>query len=299
MPVGGSMIERKTSMILMATILAGTILSGTTAMETSDLGSHTALDEELIVFCGAGFTGAMSEIGEIYGNSSNAQVRFNFDGLPALRVQIEEGAYADILISPDQSYMDPLVDAGFIGEDTVEAFASNKVAVVLPVDSSANITTIRDLATPGTKIVMGIEELPIGDYALQVLDLMAKDPEYGPAFKEAVLANVVSLETRVTGIVSKVALGEADAGFAFMSDVSPQMKGKVRKIPIPEGYNIRGNCSAAVLSQSDNSEAAEAFIDLLVSNDAQAILDEYGFIPLSGSEENAALPAGDGAAAIN
>jgi len=293
------MIERKTSMILMATILAGTILSGTTAMETSDLGSHTALDEELIVFCGAGFTGAMSEIGEIYGNSSNAQVRFNFDGLPALRVQIEEGAYADILISPDQSYMDPLVDAGFIGEDTVEAFASNKVAVVLPVDSSANITTIRDLATPGTKIVMGIEELPIGDYALQVLDLMAKDPEYGPAFKEAVLANVVSLETRVTGIVSKVALGEADAGFAFMSDVSPQMKGKVRKIPIPEGYNIRGNCSAAVLSQSDNSEAAEAFIDLLVSNDAQAILDEYGFIPLSGSEENAALPAGDGAAAIN
>jgi molybdate transport system substrate-binding protein len=293
------MIERKTSMILVATILAGTILSGTTAMETSDLGSQTALDEELIVFCGAGFTGAMSEIGEIYGNSSNAQVRFNFDGLPALRVQIEEGAYADILISPDQSYMDPLVEEGFIDEESVQVFASNKVAVVLPVDSSANITTIRDLATPGTKIVMGIEELPIGDYALQVLDLMAKDPEYGPAFKEAVLANVVSLETRVTGIVSKVAMGEADAGFAFMSDVSPQMKGKVRKIPIPVGYNIRGNCSAAVLSQSDNSEAAEAFIDLLLSNDAQSILDEYGFIPLSGSEENAALPAGDRAAAID
>ncbi|WP_348304262.1 molybdate ABC transporter substrate-binding protein [Methanothrix sp.] len=270
------MIERKTSMILVATILAGTILSGTTAMETSDLGPQTALDEELIIFCGAGFTGAMSEIGEIYGNSSNAQVRFNFDGLPALRVQIEEGAYADILISPDQSYMDPLVEEGFIDEESVQVFASNKVAVVLP-----------------------IEELPIGDYALQVLDLMAKDPEYGPAFKEAVLANVVSLETRVTGIVSKVALGEADAGFAFMSDVSPQMRGKVRKIPIPEGYNVRGNCSAAVLSQSDNSEAAEAFIDLLVSNDAQAILDEYGFIPLSGSEENAALPAGDGAAVVN
>jgi len=136
------MIERKTSMILMATILAGTILSGTTAMETSDLGSQTALDEELIVFCGAGFTGAMSEIGEIYGNSSNAQVRFNFDGLPALRVQIEEGAYADILISPDQSYMDPLVEEGFIDEESVQVFASNKVAVVLPVNNPANITTI-------------------------------------------------------------------------------------------------------------------------------------------------------------
>ncbi|MCK9404910.1 MAG: substrate-binding domain-containing protein [Methanothrix sp.] len=68
---------------------------------------------------------------------------------------------------------------------------------------------------------------------------------------------------------------------------------------MPVGYNVRGNCSAAVLSQSDNSEAAEAFIDLLLSNDAQAILDEYGFIPLSGSEENAALLVGDRAAAIN
>jgi len=217
------MNERMTSMILVAMLLAGTILSVTMAMEASDLGSQTAPNEELVIFCGAGFTGAMSEIAELYENSSNSQVRFNFDGLPALRVQIEEGAYADLLISPDQRYMDPLVDAGFIGEDTVEAFASNKVAVVLPVDNPANITTIRDLATPGTKIVMGIEELPIGDYALQVLDLMAKDPEYGPAFKEAVLANVVSLETRVTGIVSKVAMGEADAGFAFMSDVTPQM----------------------------------------------------------------------------
>jgi molybdate transport system substrate-binding protein len=272
------MNERKTSMILVATILAGTMLSGTMAMEASDLGSQTAADEDLIVFCGAGFTGAMSEIGEIYENNSNSQVRFNFDGLPALRVQIEEGAYADLLISPDQRYMDPLVRGGFIDEESVQVFASNKVAVVLPVNNPANITTIRDLATPGIKVVMGIEELPIGDYALQVLDLMAKDPEYGPAFKEAVLANVVSLETRVTGIVSKVALGEADAGFAFMSDLSPQMKGKVRKIPIPVGYNVRGNCSAAVLSQSDNSEAAEAFIDLLLSNDAQAILDEYGFL---------------------
>jgi len=126
------MNERMTSMILVAMLLAGTILSVTMAMEASDLGSQTAPNEELVIFCGAGFTGAMSEIAELYENSSNSQVRFNFDGLPALRVQIEEGAYADLLISPDQRYMDPLVDAGFIGEDTVEAFASNKVAVVLP-----------------------------------------------------------------------------------------------------------------------------------------------------------------------
>lgn len=274
------MVKSKTSLILAAMILAGMILSGTMAMGASDLGSQTDPDEELIVFCGAGFTGAISEIGKIYENSSGKKVRFNFDGLPALRVQIEEGAYADLLISPDQRYMDPLVETGFIEEDTVEVFARNLVAVVIPANNPANITTIQDLATPGMKIVMGIEELPIGDHALQVLDNLADDPSFGPAFKEAVLANVVSMETRVTGIVSKVALGEADAGFAFMSDVTPQMREKIRKIPIPDGYNVRGDSSIAVFSQSDNSEAAEEFIDLLMSNDAQAILDEYGFIPI-------------------
>ena len=274
------MVKSKTSLILAAMILAGMILSGTMAMGASDLGSQTDPDEELIVFCGAGFTGAISEIGKIYENSSGKKVRFNFDGLPALRVQIEEGAYADLLISPDQRYIDPLVETGFIEEDTVEVFARNLVAVVIPANNPANITTIQDLATPGMKIVMGIEELPIGDHALQVLDNLADDPSFGPAFKEAVLANVVSMETRVTGIVSKVALGEADAGFAFMSDVTPQMREKIRKIPIPDGYNVRGDSSIAVFSQSDNSEAAEEFIDLLMSNDAQAILDEYGFIPI-------------------
>ena len=290
------MALRKTSMILAATILAGTILAGTMAMTASALGSQAVPDEELIVFCGAAFTGALGEIGEIYENRSGGQVRFNFDGLPALRVQIEEGAYADLLISPDQRYIDPLVLSGYIDEETVEVFARNKVAVVVPADNPANITSIRDLAAPGTKIVMGIEGLPAGGLARQVLDHLAEDPLYGPDFKEAVLANVVSLETRVTGIVSKVALGEADAGLAFISDVTPQMRGKIRKISIPDRYNCIGNCSIAVLSRSENPVAAEAFIDLLMSNDAQDILGEYGFIPPAGKDssgQNAPLTARD------
>lgn len=84
-------------------------------------------------------------------NSSGGQVRFNFDSLPALRVQIEQGAYADLLISPDQRYIDPLVVAGIAEEDTVKVFARNKVAVVIPEDNPANITTIHDLANPGQR----------------------------------------------------------------------------------------------------------------------------------------------------
>ncbi|HOV52077.1 MAG TPA: molybdate ABC transporter substrate-binding protein, partial [Methanothrix sp.] len=153
--------------------------------------------EELTVFCGAGLTGALSEIGEIYENSSNVSVKFNFDGVPALRAQIEQGAYADILVSANLKHMNALMSEGFIDNSTVKVFARNKVAIIVPNDNPANITGLKDLAVPGVKILMGTKDLPAGDYALMVLDKLAMDPEYGPGYKEAVLANVVSQETTV------------------------------------------------------------------------------------------------------
>ncbi|NMB85802.1 MAG: molybdate ABC transporter substrate-binding protein [Methanothrix sp.] len=237
--------------------------------------------EELTVFCGAGLTGALSEIGEIYENSSNVSVKFNFDGVPALRAQIEQGAYADILVSANLKHMNALMSEGFIDNSTVKVFARNKVAIIVPNDNPANITGLKDLAVPGVKILMGTKDLPAGDYALMVLDKLAMDPEYGPGYKEAVLANVVSQETTVNRIVSKVAMGEADAGFAFNSDVSPQMVGKVTRILIPDRYNVEGDFPVGVLSQSKYPQEARAFIEVLMSEKGQAVLDRYGFIPVA------------------
>ena len=237
--------------------------------------------EELTVFCGAGLTGALSEIGEIYENSSNVSVKFNFDGVPALRAQIEQGAYADILVSANLKHMNALMSEGFIVNSTVKVFARNKVAIIVPNDNPANITGLKDLAVPGVKILMGTKDLPAGDYALMVLDKLAMDPEYGPGYKEAVLANVVSQETTVNRIVSKVAMGEADAGFAFNSDVSPQMVGKVTRILIPDRYNVEGDFPVGVLSQSKYPQEARAFIEVLMSEKGQAVLDRYGFIPVA------------------
>ena len=237
--------------------------------------------QELTVFSGAGLTGAMNEIAGIYENSSNVSVKFNFDGVPALRAQIEQGAYADVLVSANLKHMNALKSEGFMDNQSVEIFVHNKVAVIVPNNNPANITGLKDLAAPGVKIIMGTKDLPAGDYALQVLDKLASDPEYGPAFKESVLANVVSLETTVNRVVSKVALGEADAGFAFISDVSPQMVGKVTKIYIPDRYNVVGDFPVGVLAQSKHKEQAQAFIDLIMSDEGQAILEKYGFVPVN------------------
>jgi molybdate transport system substrate-binding protein len=236
---------------------------------------------ELTVFCGAGLTGALSEIGEIFEDSSNISVKFNFDGVPALRAQIEQGAYADVLVSANLKHMNALKSEGFIDNRTVEIFARNKVAIIVPNDNPANITGLNDLTVPGTKILMGTKDLPAGDYALQVIDKLAADPEFGQVYKEKVLANVVSLETTVNRIVSKVALGEADAGFAFISDVSPQMVGKVTRILIPDKYNVEGDFPVGMLFQSKYPQESQAFIGALMSNEGQAILKKYGFIPIS------------------
>lgn len=236
--------------------------------------------KELTVFCGAGLTGALNEIGQIYENTSDSGVDFNFDGVPALRAQIEQGAYADVIVSANLKHMDALKAEGYIDNNTVEIFAGNKVAVIVPDDNPANITNLADLAKPGMKILIGTKELPAGDYARQVLDKLAADSEYGPAYKETVMANVVSEETTVNRIVSKVALGEADAGFAFVSDVSPQMVGKVTRIIVSDEYNVVGKFPIGVLKQSKYPQEAQSFVDLVMSKEGQAILKKYGFIPV-------------------
>ena len=190
--------------------------------------------KELTVFCGAGLTGAFDEIGQLYENARGVSVEFNFDGVPALRAQIEQGAYADVLVSANLKHKNALKVEGHINNNTVNIFAENKVVIVVPNGNPANIANLTDLARPGVKILIGTKDLPAGDYTRQVLDKLANDSEYGPEFKEKVMANIVSEETTVNLIVSKVALGEADAGFAFMSDVSPDMVGTVTKILIPD-----------------------------------------------------------------
>jgi molybdate transport system substrate-binding protein len=237
--------------------------------------------KELTVFCGAGLTGAFNEIGQIYENTSDLSVNFNFDGVPALRAQIEQGAYADVIVSANLKHMDALKAEGYIDNNTVEIFAGNKVAVIVPNDNPANITNLTDLAKPGVKILMGTKDLPAGDYARQALDRLAADPEYGPAYKDAVMANVVSEETTVNRIVSKVALGEADAGFAFISDVSPQMVGKVTRIVVPDEYNVVGKFPIGMLKQSKYPQDAQSFIDLVMAEEGQSILKKYGFIPVN------------------
>ena len=233
--------------------------------------------QTLTVFAAASLTDAFTEIGAAF-DAANPGVTttFNFAGSQALRTQIEEGAPADVFASASGKEMDTLVTGGLVAQDAVQIFLTNKLVVILPADNPADITTLEDLAKPGIKLVLAAEEVPVGKYARQALDLM--DASFGAGFKDKVLANVVSNEDNVKQVVAKVQLGEADAGIVYISDsiAAPDLK----SIEIPADLNVIAKYPIAPLVKSASADLAAKFIEYVLSTEGQDILSKWGFAPI-------------------
>ncbi|MCR3883334.1 molybdate ABC transporter substrate-binding protein [Methanotrichaceae archaeon M04Ac] len=236
--------------------------------------------EELVVFCAASLTGAFGEMGQIYEDENGVDVMLNFDGTQAIRTQVEQGAIADVFISANKKHMDALMAEGFMDNDTVSIFTENRMVVIVPADNPADIQSFSDLAEPGVMIITGVKDAPFGSYTLQVLDKLANDSTYGPKYREAVMSNVISQETSVSHLVSKIALGEADAGFAYQSDISPELSEQVSKVEIPDQYSVVAEYPLGRLKESENPDQAARFIEFVRSTEGRAVLEKYGFQPV-------------------
>lgn len=231
----------------------------------------------LTVFAAASLTSAFTEIGANF-DAANPGVTttFNFAGSQALRTQIEEGAPTDVFASANAKEMDALVASAFVQEGAPQIFLNNKLVVILPADNPAGLDSLDDLANDGVKVVLAAEEVPVGKYARQSLELM--NASYGADFKDKVLANVVSNEDNVKQVVAKVQLGEADAGIVYVSDVVAARD--VRALEIPNALNVIAAYPIAPLATSANFELAEAFAAYVLSAEGQAILQKWGFVPI-------------------
>ena len=235
----------------------------------------------LNVFAAASLSDAFNEIGAAFGAANpGATVVFNFAGSNQLATQITEGAPADVFASANAAQMEVAVASGRIDAGAAQQFVTNRLVVVTPADNPAGITTLQDLATPDTLLVLAAEEVPVGRYSLEFLDLAAADAAFDRGFKEAVLANVVSYEENVRSVLNKVALGEADAGIVYTSDLVG-VEG-VTSLEIPDALNIVAQYPIAPLNDSAQPEAAAAFVEWVLSDAGQAILGNYGFGPSSG-----------------
>ncbi len=236
--------------------------------------------EELVVFTAASLTGAFSEIADMYEDETGIKVVSNFDGSQALRTQIEHGAYADVFASANNKQMNALKDLGLMNNSSVSIFTRNKLSLIIPKDNPAEISNLRDIVKPGVKIVIGTKDVPVGDYALQIIDKLGNDSAYGPEYKEKVLANIISQETNVNYVVTKIALGEADVGFAYVSDVTQELSSRVSQIEIPDEYNIIAEYPIGITTESRYAAEALDFINLVKSEEGRAVLERYGFSPV-------------------
>ncbi len=236
----------------------------------------------LTVMAAASLTDAFGEIGmQFEAKHSGVTVQFNFASSQQLAQQIIEGAPADVFASANQKQMQAVVDAGRIAADAVTPFASNRLVVIYPKDNPAGIADLAGLSSEGLKLILAAKEVPVGQYSLDFLDKAAANPAFGAGYKDAVLANVVSYEENVKSVLTKVSLGEADAGIVYTSDISGSAADLVGKIDIPDALNVIAVYPIAAINDSAASEMAQAFVAYVTSTEGRAVLEKYGFLPVT------------------
>lgn len=235
---------------------------------------------EVVVFAAASLADAFQEIAqEFQVRYPGTTVTFNFAGSSALRTQLAQGAKADVFASADEKNMRGAQEDGTVAEEP-RVFVHNTPVVVVPKGNPAGIAGFADLAKPGIRLVLEAKDVPIGNYARQILAKASEDPAYGSDFADRVLANVVSEETNVKAALTKVALGEADATFVYVSDVTPDVRDKVRVVEVPEQFNVVAEYYIATTKEAPNAAGGRAFIAFVLSPEGQAILEKWGFTPV-------------------
>ena len=244
-------------------------------------GSGAGQPVKLTVFAAASLQGAFSDIGKAYEQAhSNVRVTFNFAGSDALAAQILQGAPADLFASANTKQMDVVVKGGDIAGADVKTFAHNRLILIYPAANPAHIATLQDIARPGVKVDLAAASVPVGQYALDFLGKASADPAFGASYKASVLKNVVSYETDVKSVLTKVALGEADAGIVYTTDAATEA-GKLGTVAIPDALNSIATYPIGVIKTAKQATAARGLLDYIVSAQGQATLAHYGF--LSGS----------------
>jgi molybdate transport system substrate-binding protein len=212
---------------------------------------------QITVFAAASLTDVLPKI--------DRAPRYSFAGSDQLAFQIQQGAPADVYAAASPKYPGQLYAQGLVSKPVV--FATNKLILLLPASNPAGISSVFDLRKPGIKLVIGQKGVPIGDYTRTILKNLGLS---------SVLSNVVSQETDVKNIVGKVVLGQADAGFVYVTDAKPAA-GKVKVVRLPGWAQPKVKYEIAVVKASRNQAAARAFVKQVLARKGRAALAAAGF----------------------
>lgn len=259
-------MHRVLSLLFGSLLLASCGTTASTGASTSPTYSGS-----ITVLAAASLTGAFTKIGaDFQKEHPGTSVKFSFAGSSTLVTQIQQGAPADVFASADQPNMQKLVDAA-LNQGSPQTFARNRLEIVVHAGNPKLIRGMSDLARSGLIVILCAPAVPCGRYGSRALQMA------GVAVKPA------SLETDVKAVVSKVALGEADAGIVYVTDVKAGGS-SVEGVAIPDGQNVVATYPIVTLKDSQNLPLAKAFLGFVLENDAeghrggQLTLRQFGFL---------------------
>ena len=211
-------------------------------------------------------TEVFNDIGEQFMLANpDITIAFNFASSSDLALQISQGLPADVFASADVKNMAKVTDAGLLLGQSV-AFATNSLEIVVEKGNPLFVDSLAQLATPGLLFVTCPIEVPIGGYTAEVLR------------NAGVNVAPASLEENVKGILTKVALGEADAGIVYRTDILAAGN-SVTGVPIADNVNVTTKYLVGALRDSQNQDASQRFIIFLSSEQGQKIFSQFGFGP--------------------
>ncbi len=254
---------------MLAVVAAACGSSGTKASGGGGTTGSTAappLKGTITVLAASSLTNAFTALGHDFEAANpGSSVKFSFGSSSTLANQIEQGAPSDVFASADQANMDKIVKAG----DNAGAptnFAKNELEIAVEPGNPKHITSLADLAKPGTVVVLCDPSVPCGKFGDQVL-------------KNAhVTVTPKSRELDVKATLSKVELGEADAAIVYVSDVATS-KGKVTGVTIPDSVNVLTTLPIVVLKGSSHAALAQAWDAYVVAHESD-LVGNFGFLPL-------------------
>jgi len=231
--------------------------------------SGPANPDRVTVLAAASLTEAFQIIGKDFERQNpGVSVRFSFGPSDGLAAQIQNGAPADVFASASESWMDAVQHKPGVTHRT--DFVTNRLILVVPASNPAHVRSVADLARPGVKLVLAAQGVPAGDYARQVLARAA--------IADQALANVVSNEVDVKGVLQKVVSGDADAGMVYVTDLTPDLKGSVEGITIPSSINVIATYPIATVAGSRDPGLADQFIRYVLGP-GRSVLNRLGFLP--------------------
>ena len=231
----------------------------------------------MTVLAASSLTDAFGELAKTFEEQNpGVEVRQSFESSSTLLTQIQQGAPADVFASASEEEMDTAAGDGLV-QGKPEIFVKNREVVIVPKDNPAGIQDLRDVAKPDVKLVLAEEGVPAADYALEILG-KAGD-EYGSGFEKDVLSNVVSREADVRASVNRVVVGDADATLGYASDYTPDVRDRVKVVPIPPDLNIVATYPIAALNDAKEPDLAREWVDLVTGEEGQRVLEKWGFEP--------------------